>query len=123
MLRIDLMQQWYSLSDSDIEEALIKVPTMRRFAVSELISERITDKTTTLTFRHLLEEDEIGRQFYCFAEDFVCEIVKANPKEPGMAMKQGTIFDATLIAATSSTISKNRKRDLEMDQTKKCSLW
>jgi hypothetical protein len=40
-----------------------------------------------------------------------------------MAMKQGTIFDATLIAATSSTISKNRKRDLEMDQTKKCSLW
>ena len=49
--------------------------------------------------------------------------MKANPKKPGMAIKQGTVFDATLIAVSSSTISKNKKQDLEMDQAKKCSLW
>jgi IS5 family transposase len=67
MLRVDLVLQWYSLSDPAMEEALIQVPTTRRFAGIELISDRIPDETTILTFRHLLEKDELGEQIYCFA--------------------------------------------------------
>jgi IS5 family transposase len=62
MLRIHLLQQWYSLSDPAMEEALIEVPTMRRFAGIELISDRIPDETTILTFRHLLEKHGLGEQ-------------------------------------------------------------
>ena len=61
MLRIHLLQHWYSLSDPAMEEALIVVPTMRRFAGIELISDRIPDKTTILTFRHLLEKHGLGK--------------------------------------------------------------
>ena len=60
MLRIHLLQQWYSLSDPAMEEALIEVPTMRRFAGIELISDRIPDETTILSFRHLLEKHGLG---------------------------------------------------------------
>jgi len=98
MLRIHLMQQWYSLSDPGMEEALIDVPTMRRFAGVDLISDRIPDATTILIFRHLLEEYELGEQIF--------QTVKAHLKERGMAMKPGTIIDATLIAALSPTLTE-----------------
>ena len=98
MLRIHLMQQWYSLSDPGMEEALIEQPIMRRFAGIDLISDRIPDETTILTFRHLLEQNELGGQIF--------QTVKAHLKERGMAMKQGTIIDATLIAAPSSTLTE-----------------
>ena len=106
MLRIHLMQQWYDLSDPAMEDALIEVPTMRRFVGIDLISERIPDETTILAFRHLLERHDLGKQIYCFAEDCVNETVKAHLKANGMAMKQGTIIDATLIAAPSTTKNK-----------------
>ena len=106
LLRIPLLQQWYSLSDPAMEEALIEVPTMRRFAGIELISDRIPDETTILAFRHLLEKHKLGEQTYCFAEDFVYETVKAHLSERGMTMRQGTIVDATLIAAPSSTSTR-----------------
>jgi IS5 family transposase len=106
MLRIHLMQQWYDLSDPAMEDALIEVPTMRRFAGIDLISERIPDETTILAFRHLLETHDLGKQIYCFAEDCVYETVKGHLKDQGMAMKQGTIIDATLIAAPSSTFTR-----------------
>ncbi len=64
MLLIHLLQQWYSLSDPAMEEALIEVPTMRRFAGIELISDRILDETTILTFRHLLEKHGLGEQIF-----------------------------------------------------------
>jgi IS5 family transposase len=115
MLRIHLLQQWYSLSDPAMEEALIEVPTMRRFAGIELISDRIPDETTILTFRHLLEKHELGDQIF--------ETVRAHLSERGMAMRQGTIVDATLIAAPSSTKNKEGKRDPEMHQTKKGNQW
>mgnify|MGYP006290483197 FL=1 len=115
MLRIHLMQQWYDLSDPAMEDALIEVATMRRFAGIDLISERIPDETTILAFRHLLEKHELGRQ--------ILETVKAHLKASGMAMKQGTIIDATLIAAPSSTKNKKRERDPEMHQTKKGNQW
>ena len=115
MLRIHLLQQWYSLSDPAMEEALIEVPTMRRFAGIELISDRIPDETTILTFRHLLEKHGLGEQIF--------EVVKAHLSARGMTMRQGTIVDATLIAAPSSTKNKEGKRDPEMHQTKKGNQW
>jgi IS5 family transposase len=115
MLRIHLLQQWYSLSDPAMEEALIEVPTMRRFAGIELISDRIPDETTILTFRHLLEKHDLGEQIF--------ETVKAHLSARGMTMRQGTIVDATLIAAPSSTKNKEGKRDPEMHQTKKGNQW
>ena len=115
MLRIHLMQQWYSLSNPGMEEALIEVPTMRRFAGIDLVSERIPDETTILAFRHLLEKHNLGEQIF--------QAVKAHLKDRGMAMKQGTIIDATLIAAPSSTKNKAGERDPEMHQTKKGNQW
>ena len=109
------MQQWYDLSDPAMEDALIEVPTMRRFAGIDLISERIPDETTILSFRHLLERHDLGKQIF--------ETVKAHLKANGMAMKQGTIIDATLIAAPSSTKNKKGERDPEMHQTKKGNQW
>ncbi len=91
MLRIHLLQQWYDLSYPAMEDAHIQVPTMRRFAGIDMISDRIPDETTILTFRHLLEENDLGEQIF--------QTVKAHLKERGMAMKQGTIIDATLIAS------------------------
>ena len=98
-----------------MEEALIEIPTMRRFAGIELISDRIPDETTILTFRHLLETHELGERIF--------ETVKAHLNARGMAMRQGTIVDATLIAAPSSTKNKAGKRDPEMHQTKKGNQW
>jgi IS5 family transposase len=115
MLRVHLLQQWYSLSDPATEEALIEVPTMRRFAGIKLISDRIPDETTILTFRHLLEKHELGERIF--------ETVKAHLSSRGMTMRQGTIDDATLIAAPSSTKNKEGKRDPEMHQTKKGNQW
>jgi len=115
MLRIHLLQQWYDLSDPAMEDALIEVPTMRRFAGIALISDRIPDETTILAFRHLLEQNNLGEEIF--------EAVKAHLKANGMAMKQGTIVDATIIAAPSSTKNKAGEWDPEMHQTKKGNQW
>ena len=115
MLRIHLLQQWYSLSDPAMEEALIEVPTMRRFAGIDLITDRIPDETTILTFRHLLEKHDLGKQIF--------KTVQTHLSSRGMTMRQGTIVDATLIAAPSSTKNKEGKRDPEMHQTKKGNQW
>lgn len=104
------MQQWYSLSDPAMEDALIEAPTMRRFAAIDLVSERIPDETTILAFRRLLEKNSFGEQIF--------PAVKAHLKERGMAMKQGTIIDATLIAAPNFSKNKAGVRDPEMQQTK-----
>jgi IS5 family transposase len=75
----------------------------------------IPDETTILPFRHLLEKHDLGEQIF--------ETVKAHPSARGMTMRQGTIVDATLIAAPSSTKNKEGKRDPEMHQTKKGNQW
>ena len=72
MLRIHLLQQWYDLSDPAMEDALIEVPTMRRFAGIDMIGDRIPDETTILTFRHLLEKHDLGQQIFA--------VVKAHLK-------------------------------------------
>jgi transposase, IS5 family len=98
MLRVHLLQQWYSLSDPAMEEALIEVPTLRRFAGIDLISGRIPDETTILAFRHLLEKHELGEQIFV--------IIKFHHSARAMTMRQGTIVDATLIAASSSIFTR-----------------
>ncbi|MFM9100708.1 MAG: IS5 family transposase, partial [Cyanobium sp.] len=115
MLRVHLLQQWYNLSDPAIEDALIEVATMRRFAGIALITDRIPDETTILAFRHLLEQNDLGEKIF----EAVIEHLKAN----GMAMKQGTIVDATIIAAPSSTKNEKRERDPEMHQACKGKQW
>jgi IS5 family transposase len=92
MLHINLLLQWDSLSDPSTAEALIEVPTMRRFAGIELISDRIPDEITILTFRHLLEKHVLGEQIF--------ETVKAH------LSARGTIVHAALIAAPSSTLTR-----------------
>ncbi len=86
-----------------MEEALIEVPTMRRFAGIELITDWIPDETTILTSRHLLEKHGLGEQIF--------DRVKALLAARGVTMRQGTIVDATLIAAPSSAKNKAGKRD------------
>ena len=98
-----------------MEDALIEVPVMRRFAGIDILSERIPDETTILAFRHLLEKHDLGQKIF--------EAVKAHLKSRSMAMKQGTIIDATLIAAPTSTKNKQGERDPEMHQTKKGDQW
>ncbi len=82
ILRIHLMQQWYSRSDPAVEDVLIKVPTIRCFAGIELISDKIPDYPTILAFLHLLEKHDLGQQTF--------EIVKFHLRRRGMAMKQET---------------------------------
>ena len=96
---------------------------MRRFAGIELINDRIPHEATFRTFRDLLEKHDLGEQIYCCADDFVYETVKAHLSERGMTMRHGTIVDATLIAAPSSTKNKEGKRDPEMHPTKKGNQW
>jgi IS5 family transposase len=98
-----------------MEDALIEVPSMRRIAGIDMISDRIPDEITILKFRHLLEKHDLGQQIF--------GVVKAHLKANGMAMKQGTIIDATLIAAPSSTKNEKKERDPEMHQTKNRNQW
>ena len=114
MLQIHLLQQWYSQSDLAMEKALIEMPTMHRYAGIELISDRIHNETI-LTFRHLLEKHDLGERIF--------EPVKDRLRARCMTKKQGTIVDATLIAAPSSTKNKVGKRDPEIHQTKKGNQW
>ena len=95
MLRIHLLQQWFTLSDPLMEEMLIDTPCFRRFAGIETMEGRIPDETTILNFRHLLEEHRIAEQ--------ILEGVNQMLSERGVMLREGTILDATIINAPSST--------------------
>jgi IS5 family transposase len=94
-----------------MEHALIEVLTMRRFVGIDMISDRIPDETTILSFRHLLEKHDLGQQIY--------EVVNVLLSARGMTMRQGMIVDATLNAAPISTKNDKKERDPEIHQTKK----
>ena len=115
MLRIYFLQQWYALADEALEDALYDSQAMRTFAGIDLGSEAVPDATTLLKFRHLLEAHDLTRQI--FAE------VGALLSERKLLMKEGTIVDATIIAAPSSTKNARKERDPEMHQTKKGNQW
>ena len=114
MLRVHLMQNWFALSDPAMEEALYEIASLRNFAGLKL-SEPIPDETMILNFRHLLEEHEL-------AED-ILKAVNAHLARKGLLLKRGSIVDATIIAAPSSTKNAEGERDPEMHQTKKGNQW
>jgi transposase, IS5 family len=113
MLRVHLMQNWFALSDPAMEEALYEITSLRTFA--GLGMESIPDETTILNFRHLLEASDL-------AEDIFRQ-VNAHLARKGLLLKRGSIVDATIIAAPSSTKNSTGERDPEMHQTKKGNQW
>ncbi len=115
MLRIHFIQQWFRYSDPVMEEALHDVPALRQFAGLDAFEDVIPDESTILRFRHLLEKHELAVAI--FAE------INAVLSEKGLSMKRGTVADAMLIAAPSSTKNEDKKRDPEMTQTKKGNQW
>ncbi len=115
MLRIHFMQQWFGYSDPAMEEALQDIPLLRRFAGLDAFEDVMPDESTILRFRHLLEQHDLAAAI--FAE------VAGVLSEKGLAMKRGSIVDATLIAAPSSTKNQDKQRDPEMTQTKKGNQW
>ena len=114
MLRIHLLQQWYALSDPAMEEALHEIPTLRRFAQLGGL-DNVPDETTILNFRRLLETHGLAAR--------MLEEVNAHLARKGQSLRSGTIVDATLIAAPSSTKNADHARDPEMHQTKKGNQW
>lgn len=115
MLRMYLMQVWFSLSDEGIEDAVYDSYAMRSFLGINFLLDQVPDATTLLKFRHLIEKHKIGEQI--FAD------VTRRLQEAGLMMHGGSIVDATIISAPSSTKNREGKRDPEMHQTKKGNQW
>jgi len=115
MLRIYFLQHWFNLSDPGMEEALYDSRAMRRFAGIDLGREAVPDETTICKFRHLLEENDLGGHLFA--------VIGKHLDKAGLRVGRGTIVDATIIAAPSSTKNREKKRDPEMRQTKKGNQW
>jgi IS5 family transposase len=115
MLRIYFLQQWYALADEALEDALYDSQALRGFAGIELNRDPVPDATTVLHFRHWLEQHELTKVLF--------DEVRVMLAERGLLMREGTIVDATIIAAPSSTKNKEKARDPEMHQTKKGNQW
>ena len=111
MLRMYVAQQCFGLSDEGIEDAIYDSQAIRAFVGIDLSHESAPDATTLLKFRHLLEANELTRKIF--------DSINAHLAEKGLMMREGTIVDATLIAAPPSTKNKDGKRDPEMHQSKK----
>jgi IS5 family transposase len=114
MLRVHLMQNWFALSDPAMEEALYEIASLRSFARLSL-NEPLPDETTILNFRHLLEANDLA--------DDMLKAINALLARKGLLLKRGSIVDATIIAAPSSTKNAEGERDPEMHQTKKGNQW
>jgi transposase, IS5 family len=115
MLRIYFLQLWFNLSDPAVEEALYDSVAMREFVGIDLGSEAAPDETTVCKFRHLLERNKLGKPLLA--------AVNAHLKAHGIKISNGTIVDATIISAPSSTKNKDQERDPEMHQTAKGKQW
>ena len=115
MLRIYFLQQWFNLSDPAAEEALYDSEAMRRFARVELGDEAVPDETTILHFRHLLEQHQLPERLFA--------LVRGLLEQQGLLLKAGTIVDATIITAPTSTKNATATRDPEMRQARKGNTW
>jgi IS5 family transposase len=115
MLRIYFLQHWFNLSDPAVEEALYDSSAMRAFVGIDLGREPVPDETTVCKFRHLLESHELGRALF--------EQVARHLQARGLKVAGGTIVDATIISAPSSTKNESGERDPEMKQTRKGNQW
>src|SRR5664280_3202033 len=115
MLRMYFVQQWYGLADEAVEDAVYDSQALRNFMGIDLSRTNVPDATTLMGFRHLLEAHDLTKAM----------LVEVNVMliERGLLMTQGTLVDATLIAAPSSTKNKEHARDPEMHQTKKGNQW
>ena len=115
MLRTYFMQQWFNLSDPGVEEALYESPVLRRFVGVDLGVAAPPDETTVCRFRHLLEKHDLGGQ--------MLEAVNLHLETKGIRIATGTIVDATIVHAPSSTKNQSGERDPAMHQTKKGKQW
>jgi IS5 family transposase len=115
MLRMYLLQQWYGLADEALEDAIYDSQALRDFVGIDLSRESVPDATTLLKFRRLLEAGELTKAMF--------EEINAHLHQQGLLMRAGTIVDATIIAAPSSTKNNSGERDPEMHQAKKGNQW
>jgi len=115
MFRIHCIQNWFSYSDRQMEDALYEVESIRRFAGFGSVMDLLPDETTILKFRHLLEEHKLSEQ--------ILTVINDDLKAQGLLVSQGTMVDATIIHAPSSTKNKDKARDSEMHQTRKGNQW
>jgi transposase, IS5 family len=115
MLRVYFLQQWFNLSDPGAEDALYESPALRRFVSIDLGRAPAPDESTILQFRHLLEKHELGRAMLNTVNQYL--------ERQGIRITTGTIVDATIIHAPSSTKNRSRERDPEMHQTRKGKQW
>ncbi len=115
MLRIHFLQHWFNLSDPAVEEALYDSRAMREFVGIDLGAEPAPDETTICKFRHILEANNLGERLFKLIREYLAE--------NGLKVASGTIVDATIIAAPSSTKNNDKARDPEMRQTKKGNEW
>ena len=115
MLRMYLLQQWYGLADEALEDAIYDSQALRDFVGIDLSRESVPDATTLLKFRRLLEAGELTKKMF--------EEINAHLHQQGLLMRAGTIVDATIIAAPSSTKNNSGERDPEMHQAKKGNQW
>ena len=113
MLRVHCMQLFYNLSDPAMEDALYEIESMRQFAGLKL--DRLPDETTILNFRHFLEQHGLGKALF--------KEVNKHLEKNGLMLREGSIVDATIISAPSSTKNSIGKRDPEMHQTRKGNEW
>jgi IS5 family transposase len=115
MLRVYFLQQWYSLADEALEDALYDSQALQQFARIDLSAEGVPDATTLLNFRHLLETHDLCKGLF--------HAINADLTARGLLLREGTLVDATLIAAPPSTKNLKKERDPEMHQTKKGNQW
>jgi transposase, IS5 family len=115
MLRVYFLQQWYGLADEAIEDAIYDSQAMRGFARIDLAADGVPDATTLLKFRRLLETHDLCQGLF--------HAINADLAARGLMMREGTLVDATLLAAPPSTKNKEKKRDPEMHQTRKGHQW
>lgn len=115
MLRVHFLQQWFEVSDPQAEDMLYDSEAMRRFAQVDLLDDRVPDETTILRFRHLLEQHQLTAQMFA--------ALKTLLEAKRLLLKAGTMVDATIIAAPSSTKNASQKRDPEMKQKRKGNQW
>ena len=115
MLRVYFLQQWFNLSDPGAEEALYESPVLRRFAGVDLGRAPAPDESTILQFRHLLEKHDLGGAMLQTMNEYL--------ESRGIRISRGTIVDATILHAPSSTKNRSGERDPEMHQTRKGKQW
>ena len=115
MLRVYFLQQWYGLADEAIEDALYDSQALQGFARIDLQAEGVPDATTLLKFRRLLETHDLCKGLFV--------AINADLTARGLLLREGTLVDATLIAAPSSTKNQQKERDPEMHQTRKGNQW